>query len=297
MVIKSLHDISPDDLYASFSEAFKDYGRTWSKSEFEKMLFRRGYVPEMSFGAFDDNRLVSFTLNGIGEFNGRRTAYDTGTGTISEYRGRGLATSILEESLPHMRNAGIEQYLLEVIQTNTKAISIYEKAGFTKVRELNYFIKPADEIRVNSTDLPPGFQMKEIGIMEDQMSDMWDFHPSWQNHFAAIARKLSDFKILGVFHGDLLAGYGIIEPATGDIPQLAVHRSFRRRGIGKAILAALLEHNHAVMVRIINTDAQCDTMNKFLKSQQIPKSGAQFEMILDISGVTQKPDLMGSSRK
>ena len=50
------------------------------------MLIRRGYVPKLSFAAFDNGKIVAFTLNGIGMFNGIRTAYDTGTETVKEYR-------------------------------------------------------------------------------------------------------------------------------------------------------------------------------------------------------------------
>lgn len=44
------------------------------------MLPRRGYEPRLSFAVFDEGRIVAFTLNGIGLFNGVKTAYDTGPG-------------------------------------------------------------------------------------------------------------------------------------------------------------------------------------------------------------------------
>jgi GNAT superfamily N-acetyltransferase len=73
------------------------------------------------FAAFDSNEIVSFTLNGIGNFNGIPTAYDTGT--LKEYRGKGLATQIFEYSIPYLKEMNIQQYLLEVLQHNTKAVS------------------------------------------------------------------------------------------------------------------------------------------------------------------------------
>jgi ribosomal protein S18 acetylase RimI-like enzyme len=73
--------------------------------ELRTMLRRRGFDPALSFAAFD-GCIMGFTLNGTGTFGGVPTAYDTGTGTLPEYRGRGLATQIFETSLPHLRAAG-----------------------------------------------------------------------------------------------------------------------------------------------------------------------------------------------
>lgn len=50
------------------------------------MLIRRGYESRLSFAAFADGEIVAFTLNGVGQFNGIPTAYDTGTGTVKDYR-------------------------------------------------------------------------------------------------------------------------------------------------------------------------------------------------------------------
>src|SRR3954467_14255981 len=105
ITVKRLHETSFDELYGAFNLAFQDYDRTWTRDEFEKLLRRRGYEATMSFGAFDGDRLVSFTLNGAGLHNGKQTAYDTGTGTIKEYRGKGLATMIFNKSLPYFRQA------------------------------------------------------------------------------------------------------------------------------------------------------------------------------------------------
>ena len=83
------------------------------------------------------NKIVAFTLNGIGYFNRIPTAYDTGTGTLKNYRGKGLATKIFEYSIPYLKSANVKQYLLEVLQYNTKAVSVYRKLGFEVIREFN----------------------------------------------------------------------------------------------------------------------------------------------------------------
>jgi ribosomal protein S18 acetylase RimI-like enzyme len=128
--IKFLDKISFDSLFVAFSEAFNTYEIQVNKEELRVMLNRRGFVPELSFGAFENDKLVSFTLNGIGVFNALKTAYDTGTGTIKEYRGKGIASKIFTYSLPFLKDAGVSQYLLEVLQHNTSAVSVYKSWAF-----------------------------------------------------------------------------------------------------------------------------------------------------------------------
>lgn len=139
MEIKSLINTSYDDLFEAFEQAFADYEVQLNKTELRKMMKRRGCDPKLSFAAFDADRIVSFTCNGIGNFNGTLTAYDTGTGTLKDYRGQGLATKVFEESIPDLKAAGIKEYLLEVLQHNTGAVSLYRNIGFEVTREFYYF--------------------------------------------------------------------------------------------------------------------------------------------------------------
>lgn len=139
MEIRSLGNTSFDELFEAFERAFADYEMQLDKAEHVAMLKRRGFDPKLSFAAFDGDKIVSFTCNGIGDFHGIPMAYDTGTGTLKDYRGRGLATRIFEYSIPYLREAGIKEYLLEVLQHNTGAVSVYRKLGFEVTREFYYF--------------------------------------------------------------------------------------------------------------------------------------------------------------
>lgn len=47
-----------------------------------------------------------------------------------EYRNRGIATDLMEETLKRGRERGIREFTLEVRVSNEAAIRVYEKAGF-----------------------------------------------------------------------------------------------------------------------------------------------------------------------
>lgn len=282
MEIKSLAKIDLDIIFRAFSQAFSDYEIQWNRAQFQTMLKRRGYVPELSFAAFDENsQIVAFTLNGIGYFNGKLTAYDTGTGTLKNYRGRGLASEIFQTSIPHLKMNSIEQYLLEVLQHNKQAVSVYQKLGFETSRELKYFMQKNEKI--DSKIINSDHSVRQIEKLDfDLASQFWDFNPSWQNSSEAIKRALKGFIILGVFTGKKLLGYCIFEPASGDISQIAVEKQNRRKGIGTILLKEAVKYNMHETVKIVNTDTSCISITEFLKANNIDLRGKQFEMIKKI---------------
>jgi len=280
---KSLNKTSFDDIYLAFKEAFKDYEMQLNKDELQLMLKRRGFVPDLSFGAFEKDRLVAFTFNGIGTYQGLKTAYDTGTGTLEEYRGQGLATRVFEYSMPYLKKAGIQQYLLEVLQHNPKAISVYEKLGFKISREFNYFVQEQEKADLKTKPLDPSYQIQPVVIDNDlSIAAFWDFTPSWQNDFDAIKRKGGDFKMMGAFHKNRLIGYCILETQSGDLTQIAVDMPYRRLGIGSHMLREIVKYNQHPSIKVINTDITCTSIVDFLESRSIPLSGKQFEMVLRI---------------
>ena len=58
-----------------------------------------------------------------------------------EYEGKGLASQFLGELLAEFKNMGIEKVFLEVRSRNAKAISLYERNGFSQYRiRKNYYV-------------------------------------------------------------------------------------------------------------------------------------------------------------
>ena len=278
MEIKSLDHTGFDELFRAVEQAFADYELQLNKAELQTMLKRRGVDPKLSFAAFDGDKIVSFTCNGIGDFYGIPTAYDTGTGTLKDYRGKGLATRVFEYSIPYLKEAGIKEYLLEVLQHNPGAISVYRKLGFEVTREFYYFRPEKVENEIKAIDIPYTLQFIDINKY-DSIPDFWDFRPSWQNSIESVGRTFGDFIGLGVFIGDRLIGYGVFEPVSGDVTQIAVEKSYRRKGIGSLLFQKMLEFNKYRSVKIVNTDIGCDSITAFLRAKNIEPTGKQFEMI------------------
>lgn len=279
MEIKSLSGIDFETIVEGFGEAFADYELQLTAAQLHTMLTRRGFNPELSFAAFEGEKIVSFTLNGIGNFNGTATAYDTGTGTLKSFRGQGLATRIFEHSIPILRRAGVGRYLLEVLQHNTAAVSVYRNLGFEVSREFNYFGGQNE----SSSPKRASYPVCAIQFADCRgCSAFWDFLPSWQNSFEAIERAAADFLYLGVFIERQLVGYGIFEPISGDVTQIAVAPAHRKKGIGSSLLQEMTKQNRNNSIKIINTDTTCTAITDFLKAGHLELRGKQFEMIKKI---------------
>ena len=112
ITIKTLSNTSIEAIHETFVKAFSDYVEPIDLTfqQLKYMTERRGFNADLSFGAFANDELVGFTLNGIDEWNGQLTAYDTGTGIIKEFRKKGIASRMFNESLPVLRESNVTQY-------------------------------------------------------------------------------------------------------------------------------------------------------------------------------------------
>lgn len=119
-------------IHCAWLEGFGDYAVRFelTEAQLRELIRRRGYVSEASAGVFEGTRLVAFTLNGIGMWSGSPAAYDTGTAVVPEHRRRGLGREMMRMIVPELRARGIGTYVLEVIESNTGAIALYEHEGF-----------------------------------------------------------------------------------------------------------------------------------------------------------------------
>ena len=157
-----LNDKYFQKLYDAFTEAFSDYIIPFALTEtqFRNHINLNAVDLERTVGCVEGDRLVGFSLNGFGLWDGKPTVYDAGTGVIPDFRRQGVSEAMFELMLPIFKESGIEQCLLEVIATNTGAISLYEKWGFHTVRELA--LQQCDGRVDPSGDAPQNFEMREI---------------------------------------------------------------------------------------------------------------------------------------
>ena len=76
----------------------------------------------------------------FGDNTSRQNDSSTCVGTRREYRGRGLAGTLLSHALHEYRGAGFDEASLDVDSENpTGALGIYERAGFEVERQFTVY--------------------------------------------------------------------------------------------------------------------------------------------------------------
>ncbi len=269
MEIRNLAYTDFDTLFRGFERAFADYEIRFDKGEVHSMLKRRGYNPELSFAAFDNGEIVAFTLNGTGTFNGLPTAYDTGTGTVEKYRGQRIAGKIFTYSVPFLKEAGIGQYLLEVLQANRKAISVYRRMNFEVTREFDCFRQTIGLINNRNGNTDCSIEQVDTDAVR-QAQGCCDFTPSWQNSIDSIERGASDLTCIGAFLDGNMVGHCVFDVHTGDLTQIAVQNEYRRNGIASRLLQEAVGRMKTDFVKVLNIASDNRTMPAFLESWNIP---------------------------
>ena len=263
-------------LYECFLEAFSDYqvDMQMSEEQFRQRVVRDRVELESSAGAFDEDRMIGFYMNGRGVWEGKQTAYDAGTGVVPDYRRRGVAEELFDFMMPQLKERGITQYLLEVLTSNERAVALYRKIGFEEVRHLAVLRSKA--IMKTSGDVE-GVSIRRMEEPDwDVFCAYWDGKPSWQSSIDAVESVRDQREIVGAFVDEKCVGYGIVHQPSGLLMQMAVGSAFRRRGIGRKILAAL---SGKEILKINNVDEELKGTLAFFKACGFEVVLRQFEMI------------------
>lgn len=277
---RMLENVEMETIHSAFVEAFSDYQVKidlpfW---KFHQMLKRRGFDPELSIGAFEDERLVAFVLNGYRDWNGKKTVYDLGTGVVADYRRRGITSEMLQRIKEKMKERGIDQYLLEVLQTNQSAVSLYQKQGFQIQRTFSCYHLDKNDLSQSTTH-----SVESVDIIDlEMLNEFWDFKPSWQNSIESVKAVPEDFHYAIVRNDNIIIGYGIIDKKTGDIPQIAVHKEYREKGIASSILLELAKNTEAIKLSILNIETPLKSMEEFLLKSSFTSYVGQYEMLLKV---------------
>ena len=96
MIVKHLGHTDFNTIMACFLSAFENYFvKMPTDPKYYKQRWKAAKVNfNLSYGMFDNDKLVGFIINAIDERYGEYIAFNTGTGVIPEYRGQKIVKSI-----------------------------------------------------------------------------------------------------------------------------------------------------------------------------------------------------------
>lgn len=262
------------DLHSVVSEAFADYViplRTDAAS-LDALLTRRGWEPAWSSGLFHAGRLVGFWLTGRDD--SRTEAYCIMTGILPEARGSGGVDAMFARVLAATSG---RPHRLEVIRGNERAARAYRRLGFRAGRVLRYYQLP----RAKAVLGEPGWQVvAEPWVPAALPPESWLTCPlAWQNGREAQRRALPHPLWLVVREATVLRGSAVLFAPSGDLAEIAVDPAARGRGIGRALLAAALQHASPGRVALTTVDAQDHALCSWLARCGAESILSQDEMV------------------
>ncbi len=270
MEIRSLAQTSLQDIVDCLLIAFKDYFVPMpSDLNYWADRFKGARVDlALSYGAFSDNQLVGFIIHGIDDYKSHRTAFNTGTGVIPDYRGQQIVDRIYNHCIPLLKQGGITQCALEVIQDNHRAIRVYERIGFSITRNFLCF-------KGQLQQEPEELEVSQVSFEEVQCLRTEHQLYSWDNVNAAIQTAGPIYTTYRVKRGDRNIGFFTINPKNGYLAQYeASPEEF------PSLLAAV--QSIQPTVRINNVDQERAETILFLLSAGLDNHIDQYEMLMKI---------------
>ncbi len=270
-------------LHQTFLQAFSDYivPIQLNQEQFQSKLQREGIDPHFCVAAYNGDQMIGFILTGLGEWQGKPTAYNGGTGVIPAFRGQKLTQKLYTFLIQKLLESGIEYSLLEVIDQNLPALKSYQRIGMQITRTLNCYRVKVQNLSLRSN---PEIQIKRAHKPDWNAYQLfWDITPSWQNSNQAIDRSINDATILEAYDNLDLLGYLILYPKSGAVAQLAVSKNARTQGVGQALLreASLSHQSQALMCTNVDTKGQ--GINVFFERCNFTLFLKQYEMKMQLA--------------
>lgn len=103
-----------------------------------KRMFAEDLSPSLTLIAFDGSQPIGIMMQGMRTVQGRKVAWNGGTGVAQSMRGKGVGMKLMSAALDLLKEEEVEAAALEALTVNESAIALYKKAGYRVVDQLEY---------------------------------------------------------------------------------------------------------------------------------------------------------------
>ena len=257
-----------DCFRASFADYFVSYDSddTYFRKRWEASCVDWRY----SYGIEDAGNLVALMVHTTGIDNGKRTAFNNGTGVIPAYRGKRLVNKMYKDRFDDLRKGGFEKCMLEVITENTKAIRAYESVGFCSSKRVHCY---------NGTADIPACAVGEIVSMDMPDWTNWDpmraYYPSWECRNDVVERTGFPITYLQYHVEGDISGFMAFQSDNGYIYQIGAKEEQYEKAIN--CLLKYVQDRYG-KVKINNVPESASAFVSHLKHIGLPNTLDQFEM-------------------
>ncbi|MDP4097211.1 GNAT family N-acetyltransferase [Paenibacillus sp. P96] len=138
--IEKMTSCTLDEAVQAWNEGFEGYyvNAATTPEAFLKRMVAEDLSPTLTLLALDDNQPVGIIMHGVRTVQGRKIAWNGGTGVAQSMRGKGVGRKLLSAALELLQEEGVETATLEALTVNESAIALYKRAGYGIVDQLEY---------------------------------------------------------------------------------------------------------------------------------------------------------------
>ena len=279
MTVKKLNKISFHEVLDCFLLAFENYYvKMPTDINYYKQRWKAAKVDfSLSYGMFDNEKLVGFIIHAIDKRFNIKTAFNTGTGVIPAYRGKRIVKSIYDFAINDLRHNGIEKSTLEVITKNEKAIRAYKSIGFRICKE---YICYAGNIDIGNDGQ---LELKKMSIEDFN----WDNLPNQQFYSWDFQRETiveGNYVLYQVINNNKPESYFIINLKNKYLAQFDTLNNHKKawRRLFKGIKQVTDE------VKIINVDKRLSDKLNYIRFLGLQNTINQYEMELIMTDGSQE---------
>jgi len=251
-------------------------------------LAATGISPELSIVAVVDGQPAGFVLTALRTIEGRKTAWNGGTGIAPEYRGMGVGKVMMNEAVRIYREQQVSAAYLEAIFENDRAVALYRSCGFQAVDRLFcYRMQPSERLRFG-TDNPYGYRTARVLPREVSELSYYRAHTAWCSQWPNVSEAM-----LVLDRQDEIAGYSLLKSIYADDGKLVEVKLLqaeadpcRTDGIDavRFLLAELYAQDEADLIRSAeNIPASSLILTRLLRDAGFETSLDQNLMELDLS--------------
>jgi len=247
LTIKRLSECTWEEATKAWNRGFEGYyfDATSTVERFAHRIGMEGLSPALSVVGFVDGEPVGLVLSGVRTIDGKKVAWNGGTGVATEFRRQGVGRKLMEALLSLYREEGVDIATLEAFRQNEKAIALYQQMGYKIVDHL-LFLQTVDVLPLHPFGSPEDQPYRiQKGIPHDVRAlSFYHSMAPWQTQWAGIR----DGEALVAQDTDgQTAGYALFKRTFDEAGKLASIVLMQcaadpSREDGEAVVRCLLSH-------------------------------------------------------
>ena len=270
--LKQLSELPFSEVTDLWNLAFSDYlvPINMSQTELSDRFTNLGLSKSLSLVAEEEGELVGILLYGQQDYQGKKQGWIGGMAVIPAKRQLGIAELLMKAALKQGQAENLDELLLEVIKSNSKAIKLYEKIGFSPLTEvLNGQLDLEGLADQTSHDLA----LKSVPVTSRQQL-LESPVVIWQNRLGTPGQ------LALVTEGERELGF-VFYSSVASEKRLVIKQVLllgERQTFLKELLLSLRKYNNVKKVTFSNLDLK-DSINEQLAKQELDRGISQIQMI------------------